>query len=223
MPASEPGSDPFPPRGSGQDSRRRRRLALLAVLLAFGIGGLLLAPGLIQVRGTTGEAVPPGGAAPPVPVPHLVTPPWGVDFSLGPLLEMIEKALRIPALDARRPVRILQLPAPQDHSDDILLGSPSGGDFDAPPLAGTAVAMATVPARAPGPSSSAPTLPPGLPRAGPIGSGPETGLDRAFGDPAETSGASTPASVPESGSLALLVLAAFLGLGAQARPVRRQP
>lgn len=120
--------DQPPRRRRRRRTRRksRRRLALVLVLLAALVGAGLLAPDLIQfVR----EGRP--GSRPAV-VPARTTRPlalrsWGIDFSMGPILELIEQQLRLDPFDLRRPLRIpFVAQTPAFRGSDILLYEPAG-------------------------------------------------------------------------------------------------
>lgn len=103
---------------------RRKRLALLLVLFALGVGASLFAPGIIEL----GRA--PGAAPKPTKRPvrsnkPLVRHHWRFDFSMGPILELVEQSLNLRPFDLRRPVRIPLRPhGPGSRSGDILLAQP---------------------------------------------------------------------------------------------------
>jgi hypothetical protein len=89
-------------------SERRRRLALLLLLLALATGAVVLAPGLIELielgRPNPGALrQPPRVTRSDKPLP---VRSWRFDFSMGPILELIEQSLRLESFDMRRPLRI---------------------------------------------------------------------------------------------------------------------
>jgi hypothetical protein len=103
-----------PPPGSRRRRRRsarsekRRRIALLLLLLALATGAVVLAPGLIDLielgRGRRGPLqLPPRQARTDKPLPMRN---WRFDFSMGPILELIEQSLNLEPFDLRRPLRI---------------------------------------------------------------------------------------------------------------------
>jgi hypothetical protein len=124
-------------------------LILLATLVAAG----LYAPNVIQfVR--PGQPRMHRKQRPVRTTSPIVRHPWLFDFSMGPILELIEQSLSLEPFDLRRPLRIPFAARPQMRGGDILLADP--GSY-LPPL---------VPANAsPLPSLPSPqiALLPGLP------------------------------------------------------------
>jgi hypothetical protein len=96
------------PRRRRRRNERRRRLALLLLLLALATGAVVLAPGLIDLiqLGRPGRdpiVLPPREARTDKPLPMRN---WRFDFSMGPILELIEQSLNLEPFDLRRPLRI---------------------------------------------------------------------------------------------------------------------
>jgi hypothetical protein len=108
-PTSEsPQTPPRRRRRRTERNERRRRLALLLLLLALATGAVVLAPGLVELielgRPAPGPLrQPPRVARSDRPIPLRN---WRFDFSMGPILELIEQSLRLEPFDMRRPLRI---------------------------------------------------------------------------------------------------------------------
>lgn len=107
-------------------SERRRRLGLLLLLLALATGAVVLAPGLIELI-ELGRPNPRDLRQPPrvtrsdkpLPVRN-----WRFDFSMGPILELIEQSLRLEPFDMRRPLRIPFAADWAPRGGQILLSDP---------------------------------------------------------------------------------------------------
>jgi len=103
-----PGQPPRRRRRRAERNERRRRIALLLLLLALATGAVVLAPGLIDLiqlgrPGRAPIALPARQARTDKPLPMRN---WRFDFSMGPILELIEQSLNLEPFDLRRPLRI---------------------------------------------------------------------------------------------------------------------
>jgi hypothetical protein len=118
------GSSRHARRRSRQDrNKRRKRLALVLVLLATLVGAAVFGPDFVRlVRRSQ-------------PNPHLTQRPvktqrpvvrhqWRFDFSMGPILELIEQGLNLEPFDLRRPLRI-PFSVRSRPGTDILLAGPA--------------------------------------------------------------------------------------------------
>jgi len=111
-------------RNSDRKQRRRRRAILLA-LLASMVGAAVFAPDLVQLvrKGAPGirQQQRPIRTARP-----RVLRQWRFDFSMGPILELIEQGIRLEPFDLRRPLRIPFTMQPREAGGDILLFETAG-------------------------------------------------------------------------------------------------
>jgi MYXO-CTERM domain-containing protein len=103
-----PGQPPRRRRRRTERNERRKRIALLLLLLALATGAVVLAPGLIDLiqlsrPGRDPIALPARHARTDKPLPMRN---WRFDFSMGPILELIEQSLNLEPFDLRRPLRI---------------------------------------------------------------------------------------------------------------------
>jgi hypothetical protein len=117
---------PEPSRRRRRRSRRERRekWALLLLLLAILVGAAVFAPGIIDLARKDER---PHVYAVPRPAPTtrpLARPYYRFDFSMGPILELLEAALDLKPLDLRRPLRIPFATPLRPSSDEILLSEP---------------------------------------------------------------------------------------------------
>jgi hypothetical protein len=147
------------PQTPGNSPRRRRRqrsrgkrIALLLLLLALATGAVVLAPGLIDLIQIGRPArdpiqLPPRQTRTDKPLPMRN---WRFDFSMGPILELIEQSLNLEPFDLRRPLRIpftagwmprgggeILLADPQGHSTSFVPGVVMPPGLLPPPFAGT--------------------------------------------------------------------------------------
>ena len=104
-PNSEAPNVPGRRRRNSDRRQRRRRRAVLLVLLASLVGAAVFAPDLVQLvrksaPGVRQQQRPIRTARPRV---HRQ---WRFDFSMGPILELIEQGIRLEPFDLRRPLRI---------------------------------------------------------------------------------------------------------------------
>jgi hypothetical protein len=117
---------PEPSRRRRRRSRRQRRekWALLLLLLAILVGAAVFAPGIIDL--TKKDERPHVYAVPrPAPAPRpLARPYYRFDFSMGPILELLDAALDLKPFDLRRPLRIPFATPQRPASDEILLSEP---------------------------------------------------------------------------------------------------
>jgi hypothetical protein len=131
---ADPTSDS--PQTPGNSPRRRRRqrsrgkrVALLLLLLALATGAVVLAPGLIDLIQIGRPArdpiqLPPRQARTDKPLPMRN---WRFDFSMGPILELIEQSLNLEPFDLRRPLRIPFTAGWMPRAPgEILLADPQG-------------------------------------------------------------------------------------------------
>ena len=123
-PNSEAPNVPGRRRRNSDRKQRRRRRALLLVLLASLVGAAVFAPDLVQLvrksaPGVRQQQRPIRTARPRV---HRQ---WRFDFSMGPILELIEQGIRLDPFDLRRPLRIPFTLSSRAPGGDILLFEPA--------------------------------------------------------------------------------------------------
>jgi hypothetical protein len=124
-PNSEAPNVPGRRRRSSDRKQRRRRRAVVLVLLASLVGAAVFAPDLVQLvrksaPGVRQQQRPIRTARPRV---HRQ---WRFDFSMGPILELIEQGIRLDPFDLRRPLRIPFTMSSRAPGGDILLFEPAG-------------------------------------------------------------------------------------------------
>lgn len=95
------------------------------ILFASLVGAAVFAPDLVQLV----RKSQPGVRQLQRPVrtvrPHVVHK-WRFDFSMGPILELLEQGIRLDPFDLRRPLRIPFTIRPRAGGPDILLFEPAG-------------------------------------------------------------------------------------------------
>lgn len=143
-------------RGKQDKDKRRRRLVVLFVLLASLVGAAVFAPDFVRLvrRGTPDvrQAQRPVKTQRPV-----VRHQWRFDFSMGPILELIEQGLNLEPFDLRRPLRI-PFNVRSRPGGDILLGGP--GSYLPPLVPSNGNPLGDLPPRFGGGPPSLPSLPP---------------------------------------------------------------
>jgi hypothetical protein len=189
--------------------RRRRRLALVLVLMATLVGAAVFAPDFIGLvrRGKPDVRQTQRPVKTQRPV---VRHKWRFDFSMGPILELIEQGLNLEPFDLRRPLRI-PFSVRSRPGGDILLAGP--GSYLPPLVPSNGNPLGDIP-----PGYGPPPLP-GLPGFGPNGGGipdgqPDFDPDLTTGDdpfappgeppPGVTPDDEPPPDVPEPGVAWLL-------------------
>ncbi len=214
-------------RRRSKRKQRRRRLALLGLVVASLVGAAVFAPDLVQFA-RKGKPIVRQQQRPVRNARPVVRHQWRFDFSMGPILELIEQGLNLEPFDLRRPLRIPFTIRARPASGDILLFGPSG--YVPPILPASTTGLPSLPEAKPFDLPDFPFFGPGFGPGGPLGE-PDFDPDLADGDdplappgkpPKKKKKPKKPKKdVPEPG-VALLALSALGALAlARSRPAAR--
>ncbi len=152
-----PGESPRRARRRSRRDRnkRTRRLALVLVLMATLVGAAVFAPDFVRLvrRGKPDPLVIHRPAKTQRP---MVGHKWRFDFSMGPILELIEQGLSLEPFDLRRPLRI-PFNVRSRPGGDILLAGP--GSYLPPLVPSNGNPLGDLPPSFSGPPPSLPPWP----------------------------------------------------------------